>query len=194
MKGFSNAENEILMRRRREIFSHRDAGGRAMTASEKALGALYQDYAPALRRFARRRVGMQESEDMVQDIYLHALQRVDVATLDSPRAYLFRIAANLSVDAMRRDRIRSRYAEEAARDADQAERSNSGDAIATLMEFQKLRAALERLPPLYREILLLKRLEHLTSAEIAARVGVSVRTVERHLARANDEIRRDLGP
>lgn len=163
-----------------------------MTSSEKALDELYQDYAPALRRFARRRVGAQESEDIVQDIYLHALQRVDVAKLESPRAYLFRIAANLSVDAMRRDRIRSRYVQEAAR-ADQAEQANSGDTIATLMEFQKLRAALERLPPLYREILLLKRLEHLTSAEIAARVGVSVRTVERHLARANDEIRRDLG-
>ena len=163
-----------------------------MTSSEKALDELYQDYAPALRRFARRRVGAQESEDIVQDIYLHALQRVDVAKLESPRAYLFRIAANLSVDAMRRDRIRSRYVQEAAR-ADQAEQANSGDTIATLMEFQKLRASLARLPALYREIFLLKRLEHLTSAEIAARVGVSVRTVERHLARGNDEIRRDFG-
>jgi len=164
-----------------------------MTSSEKALDALYQDYAPALRRYTRRRVGAQESEDIVQDIYLHALQRVDVGKLECPRAYLFRIAANLSVDAMRRDRIRLRYVEEAARAADQAERSNSSDTIATLMEFQKLRESLERLPPLYREIFLLKRLEHLTSAEIAARVGISVRTVERHLARANDEIRRDLG-
>ncbi|MBG0810725.1 sigma-70 family RNA polymerase sigma factor [Methylosinus sp. H3A] len=163
-----------------------------MSSSEKVLDKLYQDYAPALRRFARRRVGAQESEDIVQDIYLHALQRVDVTKLESPRAYLFRIAANLSVDAIRRDRIRSRYVEEAARAADQAERSNSGDTIAMLMELQKLCASLERLPPLLREIFLLKRLEHLTSAEIATRVGISVRTVERLLARANDEIRRDF--
>ncbi|PWB94557.1 RNA polymerase sigma factor [Methylosinus sporium] len=164
-----------------------------MTSSTKELDALYQDYAPALRRFARRRVGAQESEDIVQDIYLHALERVDIANLESPRAYLFRIAANLSVDAIRRDRIRSRFVEETAHAAPPPEQSPSGDAIATLMEHQKLRAALARLQPLHREIFLLKRLEHLTSAEISARVGVSVRTVERHLARAIDEIRRDFG-
>src|ERR1700730_15554026 len=66
-----------------------------MSPGDAALADLYQGHATELNGFARRRVGRQEAEDVVQDTYLHLLQRGTAATLEPPRAYLFRIAANL---------------------------------------------------------------------------------------------------
>ena len=59
-----------------------------MSAADTALAGLFQAHASELHGFARRRVGRQEAEDVVQDAYLHLLQRGTAATLDQPRAYL----------------------------------------------------------------------------------------------------------
>ena len=56
--------------------------------------------------FARRRVGRQEAEDVVRDAYLHFVQRGTAATLEQPRAYLIRTAANLAGDFARKAKIR----------------------------------------------------------------------------------------
>jgi RNA polymerase sigma factor (sigma-70 family) len=76
-----------------------------MYAANTALAGLYQTYARELHGFARRRVGRQEAEDVVQDTYLHLLQRGTAATLEHPRPYLYRIAANLAVDFARKTKV-----------------------------------------------------------------------------------------
>ena len=83
-----------------------------MYAANTALAGLYQTYARELHGFARRRVGRQEAEDVVQDTYLHLLQRGTAATLEHPRPYLYRIAANLAVDFARKTKVRLRYLSE----------------------------------------------------------------------------------
>jgi DNA-directed RNA polymerase specialized sigma24 family protein len=64
--------------------------------------------------FARRRVGRQEAEDVVRDAYLHFVQRGTAATLEQPRAYLIRTAANLAVDFARKAKIRSAISQPSA--------------------------------------------------------------------------------
>ena len=46
-----------------------------MSAANTALAGLYEAHAGELHGFARRRAGRQEAEDVVQDAYLHLLQR-----------------------------------------------------------------------------------------------------------------------
>ena len=70
--------------------------------SNAALAGLYRAHASELHGFARRRVRRQEAEDVVRDAYLHLVQRGTAATLEQPRAYLFRTAANLAVDFARK--------------------------------------------------------------------------------------------
>jgi len=50
-----------------------------MYAANTALAGLYETHAGELHGLARRRVGRQEAEDIVQDTYLH-LQRGVAAT------------------------------------------------------------------------------------------------------------------
>jgi DNA-directed RNA polymerase specialized sigma24 family protein len=78
-------------------------------ANSRAVAGLYQAYAGELHGFVRRRAGRQEAEDIVQDTYLHLLQRGTAATLEHPRPYLYQIAANLAVDFTRKAKVRSRY-------------------------------------------------------------------------------------
>jgi RNA polymerase sigma factor (sigma-70 family) len=165
-----------------------------MSAADTALAGLYQAHADELHGFARRRAGRQEAEDVVQDAYLHLLQRGTTATLEHPRAYLFRIAANLAVDLARKTKIRLRYAGEGLEHACHAETPPSPEAAAGgAMELRRLQASLAELPPLCRAAFLLNRVEDLTHAEIAARLGVSVRTIDRHMVKAREHLRRHFG-
>ncbi len=161
-----------------------------MSTANTALAGLYRAHASELRRFAKSRVGRQEAEDVVQDAYLHLLQRGAAATLDHPRPYLFRIAANLTVDFVRRTNIRLRHAGESLEFFCNAEAPPSPDAAAGgVIELQGVEAALAELPRLCREAFLLNRIEQLSHAEIARRLGVSVRTIDRYMVKALGHLR-----
>jgi RNA polymerase sigma factor (sigma-70 family) len=165
-----------------------------MSTANAALAGLYQAHANELHGFARRRVGRQEAENVVQDTYLHLLQRGTAASLKQPRPYLFRIAANLAVDMARKTKVRLRYAGEGFALACIAEAPASPEAAAGgAMELRRLQASLAEMPPLCRDAFLLNRIEDLTHAEIAARLGVSVRTIDRHMVKAWEHLRRHFG-
>jgi RNA polymerase sigma factor (sigma-70 family) len=165
-----------------------------MATANTALAGLYQAHANELHGFARRRVGRQEAEDVVHDTYLHLLQRGNAATLEQPRPYLFRIAANLAVDLARKSKIRLRYADEGFGHDCNAEAPASPEAAAGgALELRRLHASLCKLPPLCRDAFLLNRIEDLTHAEIAARLGVSERTIDRYIVKAWEHLRRHFG-
>lgn len=66
----------------------------------------------------------------------------------------------------------------------------------TLIEYQELadrvRALVQNLPPLQRRVVELSRFEQLTNSEIAARVGVSEKTVRNRLSTGLQTLRRQL--
>jgi RNA polymerase sigma factor (sigma-70 family) len=161
-----------------------------MSAANAALAGLYQAHASELHVFARRRAGHQEAEDVVQDTYLHLLQRGTAATLAHPRPYLYRIAANLTVDLARKAKIRLRYAGEGCALGCNAEAPPNPEAAAGgTMELRRLQAALRQLPPPCRDAFLLSRIDELSHAEIAGRLGVSVRTIDRYMVTAWEHLR-----
>jgi RNA polymerase sigma-70 factor (ECF subfamily) len=165
-----------------------------MSAANAALAGLYQAHANELHGFARRRVGRQEAEDVVQDAYLRLLQRGTAATLEQPRPYLFRIAANLTADLARMTKTRLRFAGEGFGLDCNAEPAACPEAAAAgAIELRRLQACLTELPPLCRDAFLLNRIEEMNHTEIAKRLGVSVRTVDRYMARARAHLREHFG-
>lgn len=60
-------------------------------------------------------------------------------------------------------------------------------------QLDRLRAVLAGLPPLCRHAFLLNRLDGLTHAEIATRLGISQKTVERYIIKAFDTCYTGLG-
>jgi RNA polymerase sigma-70 factor (ECF subfamily) len=147
-----------------------------------------------LHRFVRRHVGNHEAEDIVQDTYLHALQKGDVAASAHPRAYLFRIAANLMIDALRKTRVRLGCAEIQATLQILFKETHDGEIeTENLIHLHQVCSFLNELPASCREAFLLYWIADLDQAETAGRLGVTTRTVERHLLRAREHLQRRAG-
>jgi RNA polymerase sigma factor (sigma-70 family) len=139
-----------------------------------------------LLRFLKRRGRRGAAEDITQSVWLKLHEHGgDPKSWQEPRAMLFTTAANLKIDAHRRETAAQKaLAKEAALqdvDGSGVDLEAQVDAVAQL---ERLSAALTELPPQCRQAFLLNRIDELTHAEIAAQLGISTKTVQRHIERA----------
>lgn len=154
------------------------------------LASLYRTQCKALVRFLGRKVGQHDAADLAHEAFIR-IARADISQtpVHSEPAFLFQIAANLAVDHQRAQRRRSRVlttteindlltvADETPGPERQAQ---------SRVELQGLAAALRELPPRRAEAFRLSRIEGLSHAAIAKRLGVSLRTVEADVRMALD--------
>lgn len=154
--------------------------------SASDLDALFRLYYRDLHGFAFSRFRNQDAAaDAVQDAFLRYLQRRGGDETHNPGHFLKRIVANLAIDAGRRDRRRGHavqiedLAETLADPTPSAER-----AMIAREDYLRLTRALDALPAPVRTALLLSRVEGLTHAEIAGRLGVSASLVSKHIMTA----------
>ncbi len=148
----------------------------------------------ALKRFLMRRLGNAAlAEDLTQETWLRAANADAAAEIGNPRAYLFRIAANLALDHQRHVNRRVEVeAEQGVVDAI-ADRSPTPDKIVLYRsEFARLLRAVNRLPPRCREVFILAKFEEMTYAEIAEILGISRNTVITHMVAALAAIEREM--
>ena len=137
--------------------------------------------------------------DVSQETFLRALRGEDtLCTLSAPqqRAWLYRVAVNLCMDKKRREKR-----EFPAEDTEIFEGESREDRElpeAALMNAERkrlLRAAIDELPEIYRECVLLHYFSGLSLEEIAALDGTSLGTVKSRLSRARqrlyDSLRKD---
>lgn len=148
---------------------------------------VFQQLRNRLHRLLRRRGRTHdETEDLVQEAFVRLqLFLNDGREVMSPEAFLVRTVLNLSVDARRRDR-RDLYVDEPAEELNLADINPAPEELLAADErLRKMQNTLDTaLNPRTRQIYLLHRLEGFTYQEIATRMSMPVRTVEKHIARA----------
>lgn len=139
-----------------------------------------------LRRFVRRRVATHEdAEDVIQEAYFRLLRYLADHEVDNEEHLLVTAARNLAADSVRRQRTRYRTAVDyAVISASEQNWLTPEDELDMQQRVQNLADALASLPPRCREVFLLHRVENLTYSQIATHCGISVSTVEKHIARA----------
>jgi RNA polymerase sigma-70 factor (ECF subfamily) len=140
---------------------------------------------PLLRFFRRRMPAGADQKDLVQEVFLRLARRPDLRTIERVDSHLFEAAANVLTDWRRRQATRAAGAHEPITDG-LAHVGASPERV--LLGRDTVRALVEALgaaPERTRTIFMLYHFEHLTHAEIGRRLGVAVRTVEDHMARAN---------
>ena len=149
--------------------------------------------ARSLLRLISRRVGVQESEDLLQETYLRALRHGQHETITDVDAFLRTTAVNLARDHLRRQATEKKYIDY-EHDADSvAGRTAQPDAqIEALERLKLLLGAVKQLPPRCREVFLLRRFQGLHQAEIALRLGISRNMVEKHLRLALERLKAAL--
>ncbi|MDM0089971.1 MULTISPECIES: RNA polymerase sigma factor [unclassified Variovorax] len=139
-----------------------------------------------LKRKLVHRLGSTEmAEDVLHDTYVKLSTRALGAPVKSPQSFLLRTAVNLAIDRIRADRqLLSMEEVDALLLPDKG--ANPADAAAARIELEAVAHAMDRLPPLRRQLLFASRVEGTPQKELAQRYGISLRRVEReiHLAHA----------
>lgn len=157
--------------------------------AEPDLAALVRDYSGLLYRVALSLLrNAAEAEDVVQDVFLRVLQRQgELGRIAEIRPWLVRITWNLAIDRTRKvrpDQMDEMFAAELV-----SRQTPADEAIEEATRMRRVLAAIERLPKLERQVLLLSAMQELSNAEISAVVGKSESSVRSLLFRARTRLR-----
>jgi RNA polymerase sigma-70 factor (ECF subfamily) len=124
-----------------------------------------------------------EIPDIRQESYTRVYEAAKKARPQTPKAFLFAIARHLMADRIRRERIVSI---QAGGEKDYLnvliDEISPEQRVGATQELARLARALDRLSGNCREVVWLRRVRELSQKEVAERLGISQKTVEKHLS------------
>ncbi len=142
---------------------------------------------PALRRYARGLLrDVEVADDIVQDCLERVVLNWNRRREENPRPWVFAILHNLAVNRLRQDARRG--ASLPIEDAPESVGSRAATQEDTIYG-KEVMAAIDRLPPDHRSILLLVSVEDLSYAEAAKILEIPLGTVMSRLSRAREQLR-----
>ena len=157
-----------------------------------AFNELFARYGKRLFHFSKGYLHSSEnSEEIVQEVFLKIWDnRGELSAQKSIEAYLFTIARNGILNTIRKSKSEQAYLNYA--------KIHPGKNILLdeELDFSELEKAyhqvIDQLSPRRKEIFILSREQSFSNAEIAAKMGISVKTVENQMTSAISEIRKNL--
>lgn len=126
-----------------------------------------------------------ELHDLRQEVYARVYEAASRSRPTAPKAFLFATARHLMTDRLRRSRVVSI---EPVGDFESSnvyliDEVSPERWLGTRQALVRLAEALDRLPDRCREVVWLRRVEELPQKGVAERLGISEKTVEKHLAK-----------
>ena len=152
-------------------------------SDKNAYSILYLRYHAALKAYASLFVGLDDAEDVVQEVLLNLWsKRERIAVTESLASYLFLAVRNTSLNRLKHNSIRSRV----MTDLRLSLLDEGADFNRHQLEELKslIRKALSELPYEQRRAFEMSRFEGKTYEQIARETGVSVKTVEYRISQA----------
>jgi RNA polymerase sigma-70 factor (ECF subfamily) len=181
--------------------AERSLAERIRSGDVAAFEAMFWEHYDALCRFTSRYVGsLDAAEDIVQDVLFRMWEgRERLEVREDLKTYLYGAARNRALDYLRHQTVvrRSHGRVESSGDAvlRSAWKPEPPDAAVGLSELDAaIRRAIDRLPVRCRQTFMLSRDEGMTYAQVAAVMGVSVKTVKIQMGRALKVIRFAASP
>lgn len=159
---------------------------------EECFAELFRKYYPRFRAYIYRLIhDNTQAEDILQNVFMKLwMNRLTLDENVSIVTYLFVLTRNEILNHIRYNRLHPL--------ANGTETINESP-VNNEFDYENLYALLlqiieKQLPERRREIFKMNRFEHLSSSEIAQRLNISTRTVEKHIELALRTIRTKLGP
>jgi RNA polymerase sigma-70 factor (ECF subfamily) len=143
---------------------------------------LAKEHNEDLVRYISRRVrSVADAREIAQEAYVRLLRLDRKDLIRDPRAYLYRIAANVLYEFQLKQRADQagivRWHQELGPDAE----ATSDAQMEMLALRRSMEAALAQLSPKCRAVLILHRRDGMTYEEIAERIGISSSMVKKYL-------------
>jgi RNA polymerase sigma-70 factor, ECF subfamily len=161
--------------------------------SEKDFEQLFRDYFNQLLNFAYNMVKDEEiARDIVQQVFLNVWNKREAIKIrTSYQGYLYRSVYNSSLNHLR---LKSRFVR-ISNDSDIESQSDWHEQEGKIIEderIKRLQIAIDKLPVKCRAVFTLNRFENMTYKEVATHLGISVKMVEKQIAKALKFLRAEL--
>jgi RNA polymerase sigma-70 factor (ECF subfamily) len=127
-------------------------------------------------------VSRERAKDITQEAYIALYLKLQEHELSSPIGYLITTAKRMALSSLRHDKVRSDFTERQEQSANILSCTIEKHAIGAQAK-QRLIIAINKLPPVCRQVFILRKIEEKSHAEIAQLMGISKKTVENHLAK-----------
>lgn len=160
--------------------------------NKEAFKKLFSTYYPRLQKYAMQFVtDTHAADDIVQECFLKLWEKREAIAFTSVQALLFKIVRNNCLNHLRNQVVKNKHFstnEEYKEIWEQLYHTdflNDPDYILVYKELQQqIDNILCELPERSKEIFEISRFEGLKNKEIAERLGISIKIVERHISRA----------
>jgi RNA polymerase sigma-70 factor (ECF subfamily) len=158
---------------------------RLRESDKTAFTFIFNQYYKDLVRFAYTYTRQPDTaEELVQDVFLKIWENRSKLFIEtSLKSFLVRSVQNRSIDWLRQQKVRSSYANMIIELPLLTGNETENYVLHSDLE-TAFRKALAKLPQQYAEAFSLNRFEALSYSDIAARMGVSVRTIEVRVGKA----------
>ena len=162
-----------------------------------AFADIYTTYYDALLNYADRLLNdVEAARDVVQQVYYKIWENRDVLNISiSIKAYLFKSVYHASLNTLAHQKNIQKYEQEQLSDLYFSTVIQSPEAEEALWKSdieEAIQEAMAVLPKKCREVFVLSKIEGLKNREIAEKLGISEKTVERHMSIALSKLREEL--
>ena len=157
----------------------------------KAYESIFNAYYGALCLFAKKMLGdMDKARDVVQDIFVTLYASKETLQINtSLKSYLFKCVYNACLNNLKQQTV---YAQHHAYLKNTTTFVDDHDAILKTELEERIRVAVESLPDQCQRIFKMNRYEGRKNSDIAAELGISIRTVETQISKALSILRANL--
>lgn len=147
-------------------------------------------YHELIGTWTRKLRSRHQAEDLAHDAFVRVLEN-DAQPVEQPRAYLHQTARNIAVDGYRREDRRQALEQEGL-DLSPVAGDDPEAYVHALELADSVERALAQLPLNCRKVFIWQKLEGLTQAEIAERMGLTKNMVEKYMIRTLRHLREHL--
>ncbi|MBW3503483.1 MULTISPECIES: sigma-70 family RNA polymerase sigma factor [unclassified Pseudomonas] len=162
-----------------------------MTQKVPRKTGFFDHYEELIGTWTRRLRNRQQAQDLAHDTFVRVLES-NLDAVEQPRAYLHQTARNIAVDGFRREELRDAK-EQACAASGAGETGDPEQYMRALQLAESVERALQELPINCRKVFVWQKIEGLTQAEIAERLGLSRNMVEKYMIRTLRHLRERVG-
>ena len=151
---------------------------------------LFDTYFNAIKNYLFYRIGdIDIATDITQDVFVRIWEKQMNLDMNNAKYMLYKIARDMLVSKYRRLEVENKYSQRMQFEMTEVVEDNDFDYKQLKLKYEN---ALIKLPDKQRTVFLMSRMEELKYAEIAERLDISIKTVEKRMSNALFYLRKVL--